>query len=169
MIRAIRHVGLVVRNLERSLTFYRDFLGLEVWRQATEEGRYIDSVVGIPNVRLECVKLKAPDGSLLELLQYHSHPSPVASENVPSNRVGCSHVAFTVTDLQATYQALLANGFHCNSAPQISQDGGVRVMYCHDPDGIILELVEESGVWTLSASCRALHSVRGQDERFLCC
>lgn len=68
MIRTIRHVGLVVRNLERSLTFYRDFLGLEVWRQATEEGSYIDKIVGIPNVRAEWVKLKAPGGSLLELL-----------------------------------------------------------------------------------------------------
>ena len=138
MILATRHTGLVVRNLERSLAFYCGMLGLEVWRQATEEGEYIDKVVGIPNVRLEWVKLRAPDGSVVELLQYHSHPVSTPLENAPSNRLGCSHIAFTVADLNATYQTLVARGCSCNCAPQYSPDGLVKVVYCRDPDGIIL-------------------------------
>lgn len=53
MIRATLHTGLVVRNLERSTTFYRDVLGLEVWRRTIEESNNIDDVVGIPNMRVE--------------------------------------------------------------------------------------------------------------------
>ena len=143
MILATRHTGLVVRDLERSIAFYRGVLGLEVWRQATEEGDYIDNVVGIPNVRLEWAKLEALDGSVVELLQYHSHPATAPLVNAASNRPGCSHLAFTVADLDATYQTLVARGFHCNCAPQFSPDGTVKVVYCHDPDGIILELVED--------------------------
>lgn len=143
MILATRHTGLVVRNLERSITFYRDVLGLEVWRRSIEESNYIDNVVGIPNVRLEWAKLKAPDGSVVELVQYHSHPSSTPLENAPSNRLGCSHIAFTVSDLDDACQKLIAEGFHCKSAPQISPDGQAKVTYCHDPDGVILELVEE--------------------------
>lgn len=143
MIRATRHVGLVVRDIEASLAFYRDMLGLQVYRRETEEGPYIDQVVGISNVVLEWAKLTVADGSTLELLQYHSHPSSAPVENAASNRLGCSHIAFTVANLDDTYQKLTSNGFHCNSVPQVSPDGRARLVYCHDPDGIIMELVEE--------------------------
>ena len=74
MITGYRHTGLVVRNLECSRAFYENVLGFTVWKQAIESGQFIEQVVGIPEVVLEWVKLKAPDNSLLELLQYHSHP-----------------------------------------------------------------------------------------------
>lgn len=143
MILATRHTGIVVRNLERSLGFYCGILGLEIWRRAVEEGRFIEKVVGIPGVRLEWVKLKAPNGSLVELLQYHTHPVEAPIENASSNRLGCSHVAFTVEDLDAVYRRLVASRCHCNSEPQRSPDGRVKIIYCHDYDGVLLELVEE--------------------------
>lgn len=143
MILATRHTGLVVRDLERSLVFYRDVLALQVWRHAIEESDYIDRLVGIANVRLEWIKLRASDGSIVELLQYHSHPVTTPVEDAPSNHLGCSHIAFTVDNLDATYAVLRAKGYHCNNAPQFSPDGLVKVLYCHDPDGTILELVEE--------------------------
>ena len=143
MILATRHTGLVVRDLERSLAFYRDVLGLEVWRRATESGTFIDKLVGIAKVNLEWAKLKAPDGSVVELLQYHSHPGDAPFENSPSNKLGCSHIAFTVVDVDAAYRRLDQMGIHCNAEPQVSPDGAAKVLYCHDPDGIILELVEE--------------------------
>ena len=58
MIRETRHTGLVVRNLERSLAFY-EALGLRVWKRDKESGPFIETVVGIPGVRLEWVKLRA--------------------------------------------------------------------------------------------------------------
>lgn len=140
---ATRHTGLVVRDLERSLRFYCDFLGLKLWKRLLEEGPYIEQVVGLAGARVEWAKLKAPDGSLLELLQYHSHPDRSLSQILPSQMVGCSHVAFTVVALDGLYSRLCQAGFHCNGVPQTSPDGNVRVLYAHDPDGIILELVEE--------------------------
>ena len=41
------------------------------------------------------------------------------------------------------YTKLCNKGIHCNSEPLIAPDGKAKVLYCHDPDGIILELVEE--------------------------
>ena len=143
MILGTRHTGLVVRDLDHSLAFYRDVLGLEVLRRMTEHGDYIDRVVGINNVQLEWAKLKAPDGSIVELLEYQSHPAKAPLENAASNRLGCSHIAFTVADVDEMCRKLQGQGFHCNSAPQTSPDGLAKVMYCHDPDGIILELVQE--------------------------
>ena len=143
MILNIRHTGIVVRDLESSLDFYRDLLGLSVWKREKEEGAFIENVVNIPGVCLEWVKLKAPGGSLVELLQYHSHPDSQPLEDQASNRLGCSHIALTVDNLDLIYQQLCEHGSHCKSSPQISPDGKVKMLYCHDPDGTILELVEE--------------------------
>lgn len=141
---AARHTGLVVRDLETSLAFYRDFLGLELAGRAREEGPYIENLVGIPGAILEWAKLKTPGGHLVELLQYISHPAPDSPEVLGrADRPGCSHLAFTVADIDSLFEALAAAGHKCNHAPQFSPDGKVKVMYAHDPDGIILELVQE--------------------------
>ncbi len=143
MILGTRHTGIVVRDLEISLKFYRDILGLSVWKRAKEEGSFIEKIVGLSGVSLEWVKMQAPDGSLVELLQYHSHPDAQPFEKTPSNRLGCSHIAFTVDNLEEVYNLLHQHGYHCNSSPQVSPDGKVKVLYSYDPDGIIVELVEE--------------------------
>ena len=144
MILSTRHTGLVVRDMEKSLIFYRDILGLSVLKQMKETGPYIERVVGIPDVTLEWIKLQAPDGSLVELIQYFSGSGAQQEiEDFPSDRIGCSHIAFTVKDVDQLYRTLIKKGYYCNSAPQISPDGSVEVMYCHDPDGIIVELVED--------------------------
>ena len=143
MILGIRHTGIVVRDINISLKFYRDLLGLSIWKRAKEEGPFIENVVGLSGVSLEWVKMQAPDGSVIELLQYHSHPDSQPFENIPSNRLGCSHIAFTVDNLENVYNLLCQHSCHCNSSPQISPDGKAKVLYSHDPDGITLEIVEE--------------------------
>lgn len=144
MIERTRHTGLVVENLDRALKFYRDILGLKVWRREFEtDGSYIEKLVGIPGVKVEWAKLQVPDGTLVELLQYHSHPEKNPGAPYPSNRHGASHIAFTVENLEELHRRLVTYGIHCNSGPLTSPDGKVKVIYCHDYDGIILELVEE--------------------------
>lgn len=144
MITGNRHTGLVVRNLEKSRFFYENLLGFRLWKQALESGSFIETVVGIPGVILEWVKLKAPDDSVLELLQYHSHPvNDLDSGFDTVTKLGLSHLALTVKNIDEAYLLLLKHEIHCNSAPQRSPDGKVKVLYCHDPDGIIVELVEE--------------------------
>lgn len=142
MIRNTRHIGLVVRDLERSIVFYQA-LGLRVRERKIETGPFIDAVVGIPNVKLEWAKLHAPDGSLVELLQYHSHPEYRPVEPVSSNHLGCSHIAFTVDDLPATCALIDCLGGSTVNPPAGAPGGKVRVAYCHDLDGILMELVEE--------------------------
>lgn len=131
----------MVKNLQTSLQFYRDFLGLTLWRQATETGSYIDQVVGIKHVTVEWVKLTTPDNFLIELLQYHSHPDEHPAL-VSSHKIGTAHVAFTVENIDAVYEQFIEHGYQCNAAPALSPEGQAKVMYCHDPDGFILEMVE---------------------------
>lgn len=142
MIRNQRHTGLVVRDLERSIGFY-EALGLKVWRREKETGPFIEAVVGIPGVHIEWAKLKCPDGSLVELVQYHSHPDHQPLADAPSNRLGCSHIAFTVDDIVQTCQVIVRSGGTVVNPPSLAPGGLVRVAYGHDPDGIVMEVVEE--------------------------
>jgi catechol 2,3-dioxygenase-like lactoylglutathione lyase family enzyme len=145
MISSIRHVGFVVTNLDESLKFYSDILGLKIYRRHRETGDFIDSLTGMKNVTLEWVKLIIPSGGLIELLQYHSHPQVNNSlgQVFPSNRLGCSHVALTVSSLSKLYIDLIEAGYTCESEPLIAPGGKAKILYCHDPDGAILELIED--------------------------
>lgn len=144
MIKNIRHTGLVIRDISKSLKFYEGLLGLSVLEREVESSPYIEKVVGIKGVKLEWVKLKANDGNLVELIQYHY---PINTElkvvNKDSNDLGCSHIAFTIENIEELFKKLCEQGYHCNNKPQLCPDGSVKVLYCHDPDGIVLEFVEE--------------------------
>lgn len=147
MISSIRHVGIVVRDLDESLKFYCGMLGLAIYKRHTEKlGKFIDKLVGVNDVKLEWVKLIIPKGGLIELLQYHSHPDPSVfkePEAFPSNRLGCSHISLTIDNLSQLYNKLIQNGYKCNSGPLHSPNGKIKILYCHDPDGTILELIED--------------------------
>jgi catechol 2,3-dioxygenase-like lactoylglutathione lyase family enzyme len=138
---AVRHVGIVVVDLERTLGFYRDLLGLSVARAMDEGGEYLARMTGLPAAAARTVKLAAPGGGMIELLHFTSHPGVVGPERSAAEP-GCSHVAFTVADVDATYRTLSAAGVRFHAPPQVAPDGGARVAYCRDPEGTIVELVE---------------------------
>jgi catechol 2,3-dioxygenase-like lactoylglutathione lyase family enzyme len=142
MVLNTRHTGIVVRDIDTAIKFYSG-LGMDLVSRMIEEGEYIDTLVGLLNTRLEWAKLKLPDNSLLELLQYYSHPVLDQSKNLQeSNRLGCSHIAFTVTSVEKSVSYIVANGGSIKHDYQYSPDGKVKVIYCYDPEGNILEIVE---------------------------
>ena len=139
--KAIRHVGIVVTNLNKALHFYRDLLGLKVTNKMVERGDYIDKISGLKNVKVTTVKMAAGDGNLVELLYFHSHPVKTIIKK-EMYEVGISHVAFTVDNIDVEYRRLLKAGVQFNAPPQISPDGYAKVTFCKDPDGNLIELVQ---------------------------
>lgn len=139
-----RHTGFVVMNLEKAINFYQGF-GLKLITRMIEEGDYIDKLVGLNNVRLEWAKLSLPDGSLIELLQYHNHidSSHNKGEVQLSYRLGCSHIALTVSDIDEAIEYICLSGGSVKNKYQTSPDGKVKVAYCYDMEGNILEIVQE--------------------------
>ena len=142
MIKNTRHTGLVVKDISNSIKFYES-LGLKVWRREIEKGDFISKVVGLDDAVIETAKLKLPDDSLIELLEYKSHLSEIPKNIYLSNRHGCSHIAFTVEDIDAIAIMIVEIGGSIVNPPSLSPNGKVKVMYCHDIDGILIELVEE--------------------------
>lgn len=141
--KAIRHFGIVVEDIEKSLHFYRDLLGLEIKRDIQEEGEFIDTILGLKGVKVRTVKMISDNGdTLVELLEYASHKGK-KRENYQIFDLGASHVAFTVGSVQKEYKILKEEGIIFTCEPQVSPDGKAKVAFCYDPDGVPVELVEE--------------------------
>lgn len=144
-VRNIRHFGIVVRDMERSLAFYRDLLGMEIRNRKEEKGLYLDTLLGVENGEILTAKLSSGAGSsLLELIEFTSprDPDPRRRE---VNSVGPTHIALTVVDLGKLSAALRENGIQFLSEPIVSPDKKVKLVFCRDPDGNLVELVEELG------------------------
>lgn len=138
----LRHIGIVVCDLAKSVKFYEDLFSLELVNEMLEEGKYVEDLVGIKDASINWAKLKAQDGTVFELLEY-KNTKFTDKDNYPADRLGCSHVAVSVENIENVYKKLQDYGCKCNSKPLLSPDGKVKVMYCHDIDGTILEIVEE--------------------------
>ena len=140
MITGLNHSGLVVEDLERSLHFYRDVIGLEVVRTMERDGGPISDVVGYENTHLKGAMLSLNDGHVIELIQY---VRPEVAERPTQERavLGGSHIAFNVDDIQKTMDALISNGAK-QLNPPVETAPGRKVCYMQDPDGNWIELLE---------------------------
>lgn len=141
MITNFRHTGIVVADLPRALAFWTEVLGFRVIRHMDESGPYLDRMLGLEHAKATTVKLAAPDGTLIELLHFHSHPDGADWTGTPVS-TGLTHLAFTVDDLAAEEDRLKAAGVRFVSPSQLSPDGKVRVAFAVGPEGLLLELVE---------------------------
>jgi len=142
MITGIHHACFTVRDLKRSIAFYRGILGMEVLWDSVEagikyKGERSDKVTGCPGTEQHLVYLGV-GGGILELVEYTPPGKPL--ENNKASDVGAAHVCFKTDDIHALYEKLLANGYQAHCHPQ--QGPSQLVMYFRDPDGIILEAIE---------------------------
>ncbi len=153
-VRSVFHVGFVVRDLDSSLRFYCEGLGLELRHRQLQHNAYTASLVGYPNAALEIAQLRLsdveppPSGHVLELICYEQPPSGLADEE--RSTLGAGHLAFVVDDIFETAERLQSFGARLINEPvQITEgiNAGGWAVYFHDPDGVTLELLQPaSGV-----------------------
>ncbi|MDA0747754.1 MAG: VOC family protein [bacterium] len=142
----IHHHGFTVSNLDQSISFYRELLGLELVRVSDRSNLpSYDRILGYENVHLKIAILQHPENAfILELVQYlHPQVEPRIQEN---RFLGASHLAFEVEDVDAMYGTLKDAGFGAINPPtDVERDGKVvaRAMYALDPDGISIEMFQE--------------------------
>jgi catechol 2,3-dioxygenase-like lactoylglutathione lyase family enzyme len=144
----IQHVGLTVSDLDRSIAFYRDVLGLELFvaPNMPVEGPHVAHALGVePPAALRVAFFRVGDSdSQIELLQYLSPPS-TTRRAAAQNNIGAAHVCFQVADVRARIAELEARGVEFVSNLNVLDEGalaGWRWVYFKDPDGHTLELVE---------------------------
>lgn len=148
-IRDVWHTSFTVSDLDRSVRFYTELLGLRLRARQEQDNPYTRRLVGHPDARLRIAQLAVPgrrtprSGHAVELVQYLAPTGRRVALSTPN--VGVAHLAFEVDDLQSIHDRLSCAGVTFVSDPVDIADGvnrGGRTVYLRDPDGITLELVQ---------------------------
>ena len=146
MSKRIDHVGITVSDLDRSLRFYCEVLGMKLLTRSTLTDVGNADLLGVDDLELTIADLDPGDGRVVELLEYSSpsgHRIAFRSWDPAS-----MHLALTVHDLDGVQSRLQEAGVEVISRrPLTIRDpgktwDGVRCLYVRDPDGAVLELVQ---------------------------
>ncbi|HEX7095395.1 MAG TPA: VOC family protein [Acidimicrobiales bacterium] len=141
------HVNVNCSDLDRSLAFYRDTLGLAAMTRTTPAVPQPGAAFGLDEVQWDAWILQGDRGSstpVLDLLEWKT-PEPEGSPVTSPTTTGFNRLAFTTPDLDGLHERLVAAGADVWSAPThvpFEGGGGVRMFVCSDPDGTMLELVD---------------------------
>jgi catechol 2,3-dioxygenase-like lactoylglutathione lyase family enzyme len=135
-VQAFTHLAIRVRDLERSLGFYRDLLGFTLNSRVEVVGAPSALLIGNPDAKLSAVFLER-DGVVVELQQLEGVDREVEGVNL-----GLSHIGFRVTDLARLTDVLRQGGAEVLEGSRY-HDGalGSEVVFVTDPDGVRIELI----------------------------
>jgi len=136
------HVGVVVDDLEAAMAFFVE-LGLELVGEAPVEGRWVDRVVALDDVRVDVAFVRTPDGhGQLELTKFHNPAATTAEPNAPANTLGLRRIMFAVDDIEDVIARLRTHGAELIGEVEQYEDS-VRLCYVRGPAGIIVALAEQ--------------------------
>ncbi len=129
-----RHICLLVRDIDKSVKWYEENFNCTLMIKKTISGQYPEELLGILNPTLTYAKLTC-HGTTLELIEFMNPKQ--------KPRLSKAHIAFTIDNLENTYNKLLENGVGFISPPIKAPDSDCTVCFCVDPNGNLIELVEE--------------------------
>jgi catechol 2,3-dioxygenase-like lactoylglutathione lyase family enzyme len=144
MVKAFFHTGFVVKDLEASIKFYTEVIGLKLRGRSERTGEFAEKMLGFKGAHIRGAFLDLGDGGyFLELIQYMN---PASGPNtMVRNNIGAAHLSFLVDNVDAFYAQTSKKGLRALNPPAaLVQDGRLqrKAYYSQDPDGNWLEIVE---------------------------
>ncbi len=149
--RGVSHIAVCVADLEKSLEFYRDILGLTVKLHATQEmarrpGAESAEMYERPRSARTVANVWFDEPSSPQpFLVLTSHPGDqVGGEPIKLDQRGISHISFEVENVKALAEELIAKGVELAGTMEDFTDGSgnVRTIFVYDPDGILVQFDE---------------------------
>jgi len=131
MLKGFEHMNLTTSDMDRTLVFYRDLLGMrEVVRRDIKGGGEIAFV-------------EFPGGGMIEIVRPGTEVATPARE-VPRTEAGIRHIAVSVENVDAAAAKLAEAGVTITEQPRDAYHRDIlkRVAFCLDPDGVSIELTE---------------------------
>ncbi len=129
----IDHIGIAVRSIGERVSFFTDFLGLEVLNEEVLEER---------GLKVAFVKIGE---TTIELLEPLSDSSQI-SEFIEKRGEGIHHIAFNIDDVDAAIVSAKEKGYTPLSDTPSRGAGSTRIVFLHPKTtgGVLVELVEGS-------------------------
>lgn len=131
MVNKIDHIGVAVKNLEESLKFYQETLGLDLQ--------------GIEIVEEQKVKVAfLPIGDTeIELLESTDENGPIA-KYIANKGEGVQHIAYRVNDIEKAIADMLVKGVRMIDEKPRYGAGGAKIAFCHpkSTNGVLVELCQ---------------------------
>ena len=127
----VDHIGIAVKNLDETLKFYQDVLGLEV--QGTE-------VVDEQKVRVAFLPIGDTE---VELLESTSEDGPIA-KFIERNGEGVQHIAFKVDNIEEAIEYMQSKGMKMIDEKPRYGAGGAKIAFVHPKSShrVLVELSE---------------------------
>ena len=113
MLKSFFHTGFVVRDIEESVKFYSEILGMRIAGRTERQGEFVEQVLAFPGAHIKGGFVDMGEGHQLELIQYLAPQS--GPNTVERNDLGAAHLAFFVEDLDKFYAG------HPREGPAIQQ------------------------------------------------
>jgi methylmalonyl-CoA/ethylmalonyl-CoA epimerase len=131
MIKKISHIAIVVPDLEESMSFWVETLGLP-----------LAHIEHVPDQDVDVAFLPSGD-SEIELLEPLSHESGVA-RYLNKRGPGIHHICFEVDDIEALLARLKARGVPLINEEPTFGTGGKKIAFIHPKGtgGVLIELYE---------------------------
>jgi lactoylglutathione lyase len=140
------HAGVTVSDMDESLRFYRDVLGLELLSDGFTGGPSAATIWGLEPGKVRIVFLGVPGSdTVIELFDFSEVERHPASARPPD--FGAGHMCLYVDDADAVHARAVQAGFRgrADHVVEITQGAhrGAKAVYLKDPDGYHVELYEK--------------------------
>lgn len=145
----VSHVAICVRDLDKSLEFYRDILGMKVLADRVQD----TTTGGLPHVHKHSRKTRrqvrlAYGEGVVPTLTMTCHPGEEPDgEPIKLDQIGISHISFTVKDVKALAEELVAKEVELAGPLDgfTNPRGEVSSIFVYDPDGILVQFDSGGG------------------------
>lgn len=134
MVTKVDHIGVAVENLEESVKFYEEILGLKLHGiETVEEQKVKVAFLPIGDTEIELLEATTPD-------------SPIA-KFIEKKGQGVQHVAFRVDDIEKALEEMRRLGIKLIDEKPRYGAGGARIAFLHpkSTNGLLVELCERKG------------------------
>ncbi len=133
------HVGLTVKNLERSLAFYRDVAEMTEEEHLEVRSKAFDTLTNNPGAALKVAHLTAGT-FMLQLIEYAAGGG--STLDLHHNNVGSPHMSFYVPNVEAKYKEVQRRGDVKITSGLVQIAPTMRSFYTEDPDGLPVEFLQ---------------------------